>query len=153
MEEKQLIENNKLILDHAWKYFSLHADQRIKTFNFFIILATVALGAVIQGYTKNSMCKILIFPSLLITAFSLIFWKLDKRNKDLVRLAELAMIEIETHVLYLHTLPQCSIFKNESIYTAKKHKNYITYSKAFDACFFTFSILGIVLAVLIGVEK
>ena len=30
---------------YAWDYFALHADQRMKLFNFFLVLAGLILGA------------------------------------------------------------------------------------------------------------
>jgi hypothetical protein len=39
-------ELQKELREYAWKYFSLHAEQRLKTFHFFVILATVLVGAI-----------------------------------------------------------------------------------------------------------
>jgi hypothetical protein len=41
MDEKRREE----LRDQAWKYFALHADQRLKAFNFYLILCTVIAGA------------------------------------------------------------------------------------------------------------
>ena len=33
--------------DHAWDYFALHADQRLKTFHFYILLETGLVAAML----------------------------------------------------------------------------------------------------------
>ena len=38
MDEKQ----HAMIRDYAWKYFSMHADQRLKTFGFYVTLSYAA---------------------------------------------------------------------------------------------------------------
>ncbi len=41
MDDKQ----HAMLRDYAWKYFSMHADQRLKTFNFHVTLSTLIAGA------------------------------------------------------------------------------------------------------------
>ena len=83
--------------DYAWKYFALHADQRIKTFNFFLIMCTLIIGGLItllrdaQHVTAKAPCAI----GIGLTFIAFIFWKLDHRNRELIRHAEDALKVIE----------------------------------------------------------
>src|SRR5258708_21730830 len=75
----------KLRLDYAWKWFSFHADQRTKMFNFMLIVvgifATAVVAAVEEGMLEVAFLLCLV-PGLLAFVFSL----LDRRNRDLVLL-------------------------------------------------------------------
>lgn len=33
--------------EYAWKYFALHADQRLRAFYFYVLLSTVIVGALL----------------------------------------------------------------------------------------------------------
>jgi hypothetical protein len=94
--------------DYAWKYFSQHADQRISLMNYFVILSTVLTTGLSSTYAdrlqstyadrlqNHIVGAILGFLLLLI---SVIFYKLDARNKFLTKRGEAALKELEK--LYL----------------------------------------------------
>lgn len=76
---------------YAWNYFALHADQRMKLFNFFLILAGLILGAfsAVRGMAPST--KLILFLPLLMTLSALIFWRLDERTRSLVTRGEEAL--------------------------------------------------------------
>ena len=76
---------------YAWGYFALHADQRMKLFNFFLIFSGLILGAFPAVKDMAAGEKfVAIFPLLLVlTAF--VFWRLDKRTRRLVKIGEDAL--------------------------------------------------------------
>ncbi len=76
---------------YAWGYFALHADQRMKLFNFFLILSGLILGAfpAVRGMAPGAKV-VALFPLLLVlTAF--IFWRLEERTRRLVKNGEDAL--------------------------------------------------------------
>lgn len=81
--------------DYTWGYFSLHADQRLKTFNFFVVLC-VALTAGILAIVREAKDPAVASPlAFLMTFLSFVFWKLDQRCRQLIQHAETALKFIE----------------------------------------------------------
>lgn len=82
-------------IEYIWKYFELHANQRIALFRFYVIFFTlfsyaiahiiVAHGSRISSYVVATLICIL---SVLFLFITFIFWKLDSRNRTLVHYAE-----------------------------------------------------------------
>ena len=77
--------------NYAWSYFALHADQRMKLFNFFLILSGVILGAfsAVRGMAGGTRVVAILPLLLVLTAF--IFWRLEERARRLVKNAEDAL--------------------------------------------------------------
>jgi hypothetical protein len=65
---------------YAWAYFALHADQRMKLFNFFLILSGLILGAfpAVRNLAAGAKAAALLPMLLVLTAF--IFWRLEERT-------------------------------------------------------------------------
>ncbi|MDR6772673.1 hypothetical protein [Azospirillum sp. BE72] len=84
-------------LDHAWRYFALHAQQRISVFNFFVVLSGIisaGIGAGLQG--GKPMAPVVAMLGGLLMLFSFLFFKLDQRGSELVKIAENALASGET---------------------------------------------------------
>jgi len=82
--------------EYAWSYFQLHANQRMSTFNFFIIVAALLTTALTTALPMASPCPflgIVLGSSLMIAAFA--FWMLDKRVRFLIKHAETSLKSIE----------------------------------------------------------
>lgn len=84
-------EDRKAARSYAWGYFALHADQRMKLFNFFLILSGLILGAfpAVRGMAPKSRAVALLPVLLVLTAF--VFWRLEERSRRLVKNAEDAL--------------------------------------------------------------
>jgi hypothetical protein len=76
---------------YAWGYFALHADQRMKLFNFFLILSGLILGTfpAVRGMAAGAKVVALLPLLLVLTAF--IFWRLEERTRRLVKNGEDAL--------------------------------------------------------------
>jgi hypothetical protein len=81
--------------DQAWKYFALHADQRLKAFNFYLILCTVIAGGLLTLIKDARDPRIAILVALLLPSLSLVFWKLDTRNRQLIDHSQEALMFFE----------------------------------------------------------
>ena len=51
--EKQLFRN------YAWSYFAYHADQRMKTFNFFLVAAGLLSSGIATLFKGNTAPKVI----------------------------------------------------------------------------------------------
>lgn len=140
--------------EYAWKYFSLHADQRMKSFNFYIIMSTVTIGGMLT-VIKESINILYALPvALLFTFISFIFWKLDIRNKQFIINSENALKYIEEHygLECSDGIPHIlNIFQYEEHMTKKlkrfpkvqPFKAHFSYSTCFNAVFIVFGISGL----------
>jgi len=81
-------------MDYATKHFFFIADQRIKTFNFYVILLAACGGATLQltpVYNKTTFVVVALFHWLIALVFSLI----EQRNIRLLKICKGALIRLE----------------------------------------------------------
>jgi len=157
--DKQQVSDQR---NYLWNYFQLHASQRLTTFKFYITISTIVFTGyvAILGVSFSPILAILF--GLILSLLSFIFWKLDSRNKQLIK-------NVEEALRYLESLPDFSegiqannkvasvlkIFTYEEEQTNKIRKNksfwpwrnVYSYSNCFNSVFVIFGILGIVGAV------
>jgi len=149
--------NNKDFNFHqyVWCYFQLHAEQRLKTFEFYIVMATVLLSGYGVSLKETDLKPISVVLGILLTILSFVFWKLDIRNKQLIKNAEQALKTIENECLPENSGDTPNIFKllNYDDFKTKQEKEktsrffwqkHFSYSKCFNTMFFVFAILGII---------
>ena len=74
----------------AWDYFEMHGNQRLTTFNFYIVISSVVATALFTVLTSSAPRIGWLLGGLLVF-FSFIFWKLDSRNAELIKGAEAAL--------------------------------------------------------------
>ena len=85
--------------EHIWRYFELHAQQRMTVFNFYIAITGLLAAGI--GFTLQQGGHYIIFTSLMgifISFISFVFWKLDARVSMLIKNAELALKEFENKI-------------------------------------------------------
>ncbi len=105
-------------LDHAWRYFQLHAAQRMTVFNVFTLFAGLLIAGLSATIQKSEgLALIGIALGLLLTLLAFVFWKLDQRACFLVKLAEDAIADVEDA-----SLPSAArMLRNEQVALAKAH--------------------------------
>lgn len=94
------LENAKASLDYAFKYFDLHAKQRMTVFNFFLAISGALIGLIaasLGGDSKYPLAALSLSTFLL--ALSYLFWQLDIRTSFLIKHAETSL-EISEKVLF-----------------------------------------------------
>lgn len=84
---------------YAWDFFDFHATQRTTMFNFFLVF----VGFIFAGYA--SLLKDAPFPLAMVVALvgavlTFIFIFLDRRNEELVHIAEAVLESLESDVLF-----------------------------------------------------
>ncbi len=91
-------ELNYILRESAWKHFAVHADHRLKMFQFYITISTALLGGVILLYRTGESAEALVILCFLMSFFSFVFWKLEKRTSILVKNAEDAIKYLDSSV-------------------------------------------------------
>lgn len=140
---------------YVWNYFQLHASQRLITFNFYIVISTAIAAGYIVALGVNSIPVLAILLGFTITLLSFIFWKLDVRNKLLIKNAEEALRYLEaltykpgdkneSNVLKIFTYEEEQTNKMKTSRSFWPWKNHYSYSKCFNIVFAVFGILGLI---------
>ncbi len=74
--------------ENAWRHFAIHAEQRLKMFQFYITISTALLGGGVLLIRTGQNAFGLLLPSFFASFFSFVFWKLEIRTRNLVKNAE-----------------------------------------------------------------
>jgi hypothetical protein len=133
------------LLEHAWRYFALHANQRISLFNFFVVISGSISAGLAASLQKGGSFHLLSFGLGMLLAFiSFLFWKLDQRTAFLVKHAERAITTIEAGL----PLPSAHVLSNEPAAAAPERRGFWplqmwTYGTAFRAMFLTMGLVGV----------
>jgi hypothetical protein len=129
--------------EQAWKYFDLHASQRLTIFNFYIALCSaIAAGLVATFHKEFIYPNLRILLGFLLVLFSFVFWKLDDRAKLLIKNAEAALKFFEEQDA--REVSVAHVFRREEILTAdaKSSRLHLSYSLCFSLVFASFALLG-----------
>ena len=79
----------KIALEHAWNWFSVHADHRLRAVNFFLIAVAFLVTAYVTALEKNPPLAIAVGVVGLFVTFA--FNRLELRIRELVKAGEAAM--------------------------------------------------------------
>lgn len=74
-------------LQYLCEHYRFNAEQRLKGFNFFVVLSMFADGAVFTAVEKGFAPLILILFGGFVVIVSLVFWVVDARSRQLLSLA------------------------------------------------------------------
>lgn len=140
-------EDWKSAIDHSWKYFELHAGQRMTVFNYFIVLSGIIVtgiaGTVQLPYRFSVLGTALGFT---LSLLSFVFWKLDQRAAFLVKHAEAAHIVAESKLFQ----PGSRIFAEEPTAheRASEAQNILirpwTFGRSFRLVFVVMGLIGVI---------
>lgn len=148
---------------YAWNYFSLHATQRLTTFNFYLIISTLLLAGLAAAYKQEYGSRaITMVVGLLIAIVSVVFYKLDIRNRMLISNAERALrylddrMGLEDNGEVPHELKLVARDDYDARLAEETQKGkctfwpsqlHLPYSRCFNLLFFTFGAVGLTSAV------
>ena len=153
MPENNSHPNGNDMRQYVWNYFQSHASQRLTTFNFYIVICTVAATGYLTAMQENKMPVLGIVLGFLLSFLSFIFWKLDCRNKQMIKNAEEALMYLENqfetednsgnpHVVRIFTYEKAQTERIREIRSVWPWKNHFSYSRCLNSVFAVFGILG-----------
>jgi len=148
-------EVNNALRQYIWNYFQVHASQRLTTFNFYILISTVIATGYVVAVKDGGITILAMVFGIILFVLSFIFWKLDLRNRQLIKNAEEGLKYLEgkdgiektgeePHILNIFRYEEKQtneIKKNASIWPWKR---LYTYSRCFGLVFLVFGILGLI---------
>lgn len=141
--------------DHAWRYFELHAGQRLTVFNFFTVLtgfAAAGIAATLQGSARFSLLGVAL--GTLLALLSFVFWKLDQRAAFLVKHAE--GVHKLTEVELLPAGARLVAEEPAALLEARQDRSPVgriwTFGTSFRLIFVAAAIFGAISAILCGLR-
>jgi hypothetical protein len=103
--------------EYVWRHWAFHADQRLRTFHFYILVVTVLVAGIL-AYIKDARYPAYAAPGgFLLAIASYVFWRLDCRNRVLIRHAEEILKAIEGGIPAEAVPPAFQLFTQEEITT------------------------------------
>lgn len=120
--------------EYLWDHFKSNADQRLKAFNFFVLLSTFADGGVFTAIEKDFSPCILALLGLFLVILSVVFLLVDARSKQLLQLTIPGMKEVESKFS-----EQSRLFAID----AKQQGNFVRYTFAFRALMICQLLFGV----------
>ena len=136
MSEGSSSEPAKVANDLAIKWFEIHADQRLKVFNFFLLIAGFCIGGFFTALqAQNYLAACIVSTVLVCVAYC--FKQLDRRTAQLTKLAE-------DHLSHSLTVLGNQIgSETVNFVTRAENKNGLwSYRQCFNFLFWLFGILG-----------
>ncbi|HJR13024.1 MAG TPA: hypothetical protein VJ833_03920 [Rhodanobacteraceae bacterium] len=82
--------------DLVWDHFKFNAEQRLKGFNFFVLLSIFADGGVFTAIEQGVNSRLLLLLGLFTALLAIVFWLIDSRSRRLILLTIPALKEIES---------------------------------------------------------
>ena len=92
--------HKQLQFDYAWKWFSYHADQRVKMFNFMLVVFGFLVAAIVNAVVGKQQPWFTAILCLIGAALAWIFVALDTRNERLLRFAEEVLTHLEKTAIF-----------------------------------------------------
>jgi hypothetical protein len=93
-------ELHKFQFDYAWKWFSFHADQRIKMFNYMLVVFGIFAAGIANAVNKQVPNEVTAGFCFVASVFALIFARFDRRNRDLVWFGEDVLRHLERQGIF-----------------------------------------------------
>nr|WP_272889684.1 hypothetical protein [Stutzerimonas stutzeri] len=90
--------------EFVWAHFKLNAEQRLRGFNFFVVLAIFADGGVLAALERGFSPGLLVLLGAFTVLLALVFWLVDARSRQLLQLTITALKEMETEFPASHRL-------------------------------------------------
>lgn len=97
-ESKRSVIKMEEALKYVSKYFIYHADQRLKTFRYFLVYLLAVSAGFYKGFEDCSFC-VLLLGGLVSLVIVIVFWLLEIRNKQLIEIGSEACQLMETELV------------------------------------------------------
>lgn len=130
------------IFDIAWKHFAVIAEQRLKTFNFYVVLLAASVGAALTALEREANPYVIFVCGLFCIGSGISFLIIEIRSRRLLDIPKQVLTKLEVGD---HWLDDYRLFSVDNLRQAGMWKKLISYSFAFRATMTVHIIFGIAL--------
>lgn len=124
-------------LDCAWKHFVFIADQRLRSFNFYIILLAASIGGTIAVFEKIGRFTPVLMCGLWHIVVGAVFVAMDIRSRRLLEVPKEALRWFESHESW--TGPKLILRDDERM---RGFARFISFTSAFRSTFVGQALIG-----------
>ncbi len=139
--------------DYAWNWFQYHAGQRMNVFRFYFIVIAILFVGMIKFYDDNQYVPLIIL-SLMVVVVSFLFYRLDTRSADLIKISERFLKKSEDRMSKLvgeEIKLTAHADKKDNDFTKQYNTTYFfSFRKIFRWFFVIFGFLGLLGALMAG---
>ncbi|HEX8662927.1 MAG TPA: hypothetical protein VF744_02715 [Beijerinckiaceae bacterium] len=147
MTDERKSESLKTAHSVALEWFKIHADQRLKVFNFFIIIAGFSIGGFFTALqARNPIAASVIGFALACVSYC--FYQLDRRTRQLIHISE--------HVLNIsleRLARELNIDAINLVRLSDQKGSVWSYRQVFNAIFCLFGGLGVMGVLLPWIQR
>lgn len=97
--------------DHAWAWFSLHANQRMQAFNYFLVAAAFITASFVASL-REGLFLVGTGVAILGLILSCGFLQLEARTRELVRAGEAALRPLQSRLAQVLQIGELEIVKS-----------------------------------------
>lgn len=126
--------------EYAWRHFTVIADQRLKTFNFYIIMVAAGVAATLAAFEKKEAAWIMFSVGVLNMVCAVVFFLIDERSRRLVEIPKMVLIEFEE-------AKDWKLFRTDAALQKTLWHKITSYTSAFRLAFFSQFVFGLVVVV------
>lgn len=134
-------------IQYLWDHWKFNADQRLRAFNFFVVLSVFADGGVFTAIEKCVHPIVLIVIGVFVLALSVAFLLMDVRSEQLVGLSQVGIKEFEGTLN-----PSARIFHQDALNRDRQLRyRLVRFKHAFRALFglqFVFGLLVVAFGII-----
>lgn len=144
--------SDKDYMEILWKYFELHSNQRMQLMNFYIVLESLLIAGLISLLSADK--DLMIWECgvcIAIVFFTLIFYGLDRRTKQMIKLCEdcIKILEKRNEGQQGDINEWVGVFSKEEQTSLNKREIW-TYSCLFQKLYLFFIFIAIVMLFIIA---
>lgn len=133
---------HKDIFEIAWKHFEVIAEQRLKTFNFYVILLAASVGAALAALEHNAGPYIIFICGLFSIDAGAIFLVVEIRSR---RLLEVPKSVLTTLKIGDHWPEELRLFSVDNLRQSGLTRKGVSYSAAFRLTMIAHIVFGVML--------
>lgn len=137
--------SRKDIFDYAWKHFDVIADQRLRTFNFYVILLAASIGASLAAVRGNPNSFVFLVIGFFCIAIGIIFFLIEVRTRRLLEIPKNVLTILENDADWPEDL---RLFNKDNFNNRSWKKRLISYTIAFRSAFVLHICYGVLFVIL-----
>lgn len=119
---------HKDIFEIAWKHFDVIADQRMRAFNFYVLMLAASMGASLTALERNAGLYALIICGMFCVGAGSAFLMIEIRTRRLLEIPKNVMVALE---IGDHWPSNLRLFSVDNLRQAGLRRGFISYSVAF----------------------
>lgn len=127
----------EIAFERSQNWYNLLANQRMMLMNFFLLILAANFALIGTAFEKSNPLLFLL-TSVELLVISIVFKLLDRRTAEMIKICELALIQLESHIVKETGIAEMALIDGHNV------KKTLSYRILFNIIFTLGVCLGIV---------